>query len=87
MNIPQMSDTSLQFSTFAWPGLLKHLRQMLMANTKMEAGQSSSIPQQTAAITLEDLDMNSLEMGHLARLFHAGHPPVAFIAEANQVLI
>lgn len=38
MNIPQMSDTSLQFSTFAWPGLLKHLRQMLMANTKMEAG-------------------------------------------------
>ncbi|XP_069740690.1 tubulin delta chain isoform X2 [Narcine bancroftii] len=38
MNIPQMSDTSLQFSTFAWPGLLKHLRQMLIANTKMEAG-------------------------------------------------
>ncbi|XP_072101023.1 tubulin delta chain isoform X1 [Mobula birostris] len=38
MNIPQMSDISLQFSTFTWSGLLKHLRQMLMANTKMEAG-------------------------------------------------
>ncbi|XP_038659780.1 tubulin delta chain [Scyliorhinus canicula] len=38
MNIPQMSDTSLQFSTFAWPALMKHLRQMLIANTKMEAG-------------------------------------------------
>ncbi|XP_078391217.1 tubulin delta chain isoform X1 [Cetorhinus maximus] len=38
MNIPQMSDTSLQFSTFTWPALMKHLRQMLIANTKMEAG-------------------------------------------------
>uniref|UniRef100_UPI00398F2D95 tubulin delta chain isoform X2 n=1 Tax=Pristiophorus japonicus TaxID=55135 RepID=UPI00398F2D95 len=38
MTIPQMSDTSLQFSTFTWPALLKHLRQMLIANTKMEAG-------------------------------------------------
>ncbi|XP_078093129.1 tubulin delta chain isoform X2 [Mustelus asterias] len=38
MNIPQMSDTSLQFSTFTWPALIKHLRQMLIANTKLEAG-------------------------------------------------
>ncbi|XP_067856229.1 tubulin delta chain isoform X2 [Heptranchias perlo] len=38
MNIPQMSDTSLLFSSFSWPGLMKHLRQMLIANTKMEEG-------------------------------------------------
>ncbi|XP_015281765.1 PREDICTED: tubulin delta chain [Gekko japonicus] len=37
-NIPQMSENSLAFSTFAWPGLLKHLRQMLIANAKMEEG-------------------------------------------------
>ncbi|XP_015223064.2 tubulin delta chain isoform X1 [Lepisosteus oculatus] len=37
-NIPQMSDSSLEYSVFAWPGLLKHLRQMLIANAKMEEG-------------------------------------------------
>lgn len=37
-NIPQMSENSLLYSTFAWPGLLKHLRQMLIANAKMEEG-------------------------------------------------
>ncbi|XP_060139030.1 tubulin delta chain isoform X2 [Zootoca vivipara] len=37
-NIPQMSENSLAYSTFAWPGLLKHLRQMLIANAKMEEG-------------------------------------------------
>ncbi|XP_069471207.1 tubulin delta chain isoform X2 [Ambystoma mexicanum] len=37
-NIPQMSETSLAYSTFTWPGLLRHLRQMLIANAKMEEG-------------------------------------------------
>ncbi|XP_034290468.1 tubulin delta chain [Pantherophis guttatus] len=37
-NIPQMSENSLAYTTFAWPGLLKHLRQMLIANAKMEEG-------------------------------------------------
>ncbi|XP_063002433.1 tubulin delta chain [Elgaria multicarinata webbii] len=37
-NIPQMSENSLAYSTFVWPGLLKHLRQMLIANAKMEEG-------------------------------------------------
>ncbi|XP_020642619.3 tubulin delta chain [Pogona vitticeps] len=37
-NIPQMSESSLPFSTFAWPGLLRHLRQMLIANAHMEEG-------------------------------------------------
>ncbi|RXM95010.1 Tubulin delta chain [Acipenser ruthenus] len=37
-NIPQMSETSLAYSVFTWPGLLKHLRQMLIANAKMEEG-------------------------------------------------
>ncbi|KAL4223799.1 Tubulin delta chain [Mactra antiquata] len=37
-NIPQMSDTSKVFSTYQWHGLLKHLRQMLIANAAMEEG-------------------------------------------------
>uniref|UniRef100_A0A3B1KDE0 Tubulin delta chain n=1 Tax=Astyanax mexicanus TaxID=7994 RepID=A0A3B1KDE0_ASTMX len=37
-NIPQMSHTSLAYSAYTWPGLLKHLRQMLIANARMEEG-------------------------------------------------
>uniref|UniRef100_A0A803Y8B3 Tubulin delta chain n=1 Tax=Meleagris gallopavo TaxID=9103 RepID=A0A803Y8B3_MELGA len=37
-NIPQMPENSLAYSTFSWHGLLKHLRQMLIANAKMEEG-------------------------------------------------
>ncbi|XP_052800591.1 tubulin delta chain-like [Mya arenaria] len=37
-NIPQMSDTSKDFSVFQWQGLIKHLRQMLIANAAMEEG-------------------------------------------------
>ncbi|XP_072273393.1 tubulin delta chain [Pyxicephalus adspersus] len=37
-NIPQMSEHSLAYSTFTWHGLIKHLRQMLIANAKMEEG-------------------------------------------------
>ncbi|XP_027136369.1 tubulin delta chain isoform X1 [Larimichthys crocea] len=36
--IPQMPSASIAYSTFSWPGLLKHLRQMLISNTKMEEG-------------------------------------------------
>uniref|UniRef100_A0A8C6SLI5 Tubulin delta chain n=1 Tax=Neogobius melanostomus TaxID=47308 RepID=A0A8C6SLI5_9GOBI len=36
--IPQMPSSSLAYSAFTWPGLLKHLRQMLVSNTKMEEG-------------------------------------------------
>ncbi|XP_072247861.1 tubulin delta chain [Leuresthes tenuis] len=36
--IPQMPSSSIAYSTFSWPGLLKHLRQMLISNTKMEEG-------------------------------------------------
>ncbi|XP_029922113.1 tubulin delta chain isoform X2 [Myripristis murdjan] len=36
--IPQMASASIAYSTFSWPGLLKHLRQMLISNTKMEEG-------------------------------------------------
>ncbi|XP_055242690.1 tubulin delta chain isoform X2 [Gorilla gorilla gorilla] len=35
-NIPHMSENSLAYSTFTWAGLLKHLRQMLISNAKME---------------------------------------------------
>jgi len=45
--IPQMPSSSIAYSTFSWPGLLKHLRQMLISNTKMEEGkfsQKSSVP-------------------------------------------
>ncbi|XP_068765833.1 tubulin delta chain isoform X3 [Struthio camelus] len=37
-NIPQMPENSLAYSTFSWPGLIKHLRQMLIANATMEEG-------------------------------------------------
>ncbi|XP_043910467.1 tubulin delta chain [Protopterus annectens] len=37
-NIPQMAEASLAYSAFTWPGLLKHLRQMLIASSKMEEG-------------------------------------------------
>ncbi|XP_056230364.1 tubulin delta chain [Seriola aureovittata] len=36
--IPQMPSSSIAYSTFSWPGLLKHLRQMLISNSKMEEG-------------------------------------------------
>nr|KAG5692475.1 hypothetical protein BaRGS_005021 [Batillaria attramentaria] len=35
-NIPQVSDRAMEFSTFQWTGLLKHLRQMLIASAPME---------------------------------------------------
>lgn len=37
--IPQMASSSIPFSTFSWPALLKHLRQMLISNSKMEGGE------------------------------------------------
>ncbi|XP_034023981.1 tubulin delta chain isoform X2 [Thalassophryne amazonica] len=37
-SIPQMPNSSIAYSTFSWPALLKHLRQMLISNTKMEEG-------------------------------------------------
>ncbi|XP_041851387.1 tubulin delta chain [Melanotaenia boesemani] len=36
--IPQMPSSSIAYSTFSWTGLLKHLRQMLISNSKMEEG-------------------------------------------------
>ncbi|XP_031716394.1 tubulin delta chain [Anarrhichthys ocellatus] len=36
--IPQMPSSSMAYSTFSWPSMLKHLRQMLISNTKMEEG-------------------------------------------------
>ena len=37
-NIPQMSDESMKYSTFVWPALTKHLRQMLIADAAFEEG-------------------------------------------------
>ena len=39
-NIPQMSAAAKEFSTYQWHGLLKHLRQMLIADAAMEEGMS-----------------------------------------------
>ncbi|XP_035009908.2 tubulin delta chain [Hippoglossus stenolepis] len=36
--IPQMPSASIAYSTFSWPALLKHLRQMLISDSKMEEG-------------------------------------------------
>ncbi|XP_061073792.1 tubulin delta chain [Conger conger] len=37
-SVPQMPSSSLAYSTFTWPGLLKPLRQMLITSAKMEEG-------------------------------------------------
>ncbi|XP_033747640.1 LOW QUALITY PROTEIN: tubulin delta chain-like [Pecten maximus] len=37
-NIPQMSEAAMTFSSYQWHGLLKHLRQMLIADAAMEEG-------------------------------------------------
>lgn len=37
-NIPQISEAAMQYSTYQWQGLLKHLRQMLIADAGMEEG-------------------------------------------------
>ena len=37
-SIPQMAETSLAYSSYTWPGLLKHMRQMLIADASMEEG-------------------------------------------------
>ncbi|KAJ7397611.1 Tubulin delta chain [Pitangus sulphuratus] len=39
-NIPQIAESSLPYSTFSWPGLIKHLRQMLIANAQMEEAET-----------------------------------------------
>lgn len=38
-----MSPTALAYSAYTWPGLLKHLRQMLIANARMEEGEYSTL--------------------------------------------
>lgn len=37
-SIPHISRRSADFSSYQWPGLVKHLRQMLIANASMEEG-------------------------------------------------
>lgn len=37
-NIPQMSEEAREFSMHQWPGLMKNLRQMLIADSPMEEG-------------------------------------------------
>lgn len=43
-NIPQMSEKSKDFSCYQWHGLLKHLRQMLIADAAMEEGTRMQSP-------------------------------------------
>ena len=38
LNVPHMSDTAREFSTFQWASQVKHLRQMLIAGAHMEEG-------------------------------------------------
>ncbi|XP_061775293.1 tubulin delta chain isoform X2 [Nerophis ophidion] len=42
ISVPHIPAPSMAFSTFHWPVLLKHLRQKLLSNSKMEAGKVSS---------------------------------------------
>ena len=36
--IPHVSERAADYSTYQWPGLLRHLRQMLVASAPMEEG-------------------------------------------------
>lgn len=42
-SIPHISDNSMAFTTFVWPALMKHLRQMLIADAAMEEGICTSL--------------------------------------------
>ncbi|TNN69797.1 Tubulin delta chain [Liparis tanakae] len=44
--VPQVPSVSMAYSTFNWPSVLKHLRQMLISNTKMEEGKLYRIQSQ-----------------------------------------
>ena len=37
-NVPHISQRSMEYTTYIWPALLKHLRQMLIADAAMEEG-------------------------------------------------
>ncbi|XP_030041737.1 tubulin delta chain [Microcaecilia unicolor] len=65
-NIPQMSENSLAYSSFTWQGLLKHLRQMLIANAKMEEGidwqvrsPSSWVPAAQKVSVIKEMNFNT----------------------------
>lgn len=40
-SVPQMPASSIAYSSFSWPALLKPLRQMLVSNAQMEQGKST----------------------------------------------
>ena len=40
--IPHVSDRSADYTSYQWPALLRHLRQMLIAKANMEEGPSIS---------------------------------------------
>jgi len=37
-SIPHVSDRSVDYTSYQWPSLLRHLRQMLVAKATMEEG-------------------------------------------------
>ena len=65
-NIPQMSENSRHFSSYQWHGLLKHLRQMLIANTPMEEGENNLI---SKSIQLRSQPATNLFNRLFARMF------------------
>ncbi|XP_028817929.1 tubulin delta chain isoform X2 [Denticeps clupeoides] len=62
-NIPQMSTSSLAYSSFTWPGLLKHLRQMLVADSKMEEGIDWKVCVPATGRTGNERARNSQQLG------------------------
>lgn len=40
-SVPQMPTSSIAYSSFSWPALLKPLRQMLVSNAQMDQGKST----------------------------------------------
>ncbi|XP_013394040.1 tubulin delta chain isoform X2 [Lingula anatina] len=60
LNIPQMSEAALQYSAYQWPGLLKHLRQMLIANAPMEEGIDWNVRVSSGAIRNHNFSLANL---------------------------
>ena len=66
-SIPQVPEASQAFSSYTWPGLLKHLRQMLVTATALEEGLnwSATLPSETTRCPLYKTNRNLAVSLHL----------------------
>uniref|UniRef100_A0A7M5V5F2 Tubulin delta chain n=2 Tax=Clytia hemisphaerica TaxID=252671 RepID=A0A7M5V5F2_9CNID len=67
--IPHISDQAMSYSVFVWPALLKHMRQMLIADSPMEDGINWEIrePQQSSTASASDVFESHTQDGEIRR--------------------